>query len=231
MVRRLVLQAAVVELGAVAAAGLFWGLVNIPESNALALTASTTLALLLPLVVAIVLGLAIALGSGRTGREALSFANRGVRGFAAGLLVLAVLWWLTSSLDAWWLKHTGEVDALFLRYGGTAKTAWLHTGMRWLLWLACWAPGLAAIVGATGATARRTSLLAGLGRVASVRGLGGPLVAILALRALWTLVYWRPAGLPDDSAELAFTAVKLMLLFEVASAVTVASLQVSDAAD
>ena len=37
MARRLVLQAAVVELAVVIAAGLFWGLVNVPESNVLAL--------------------------------------------------------------------------------------------------------------------------------------------------------------------------------------------------
>ena len=48
MARRLVLQAAVVELGVVIAAGLFWGLVNVPESNVLALATSTLLALLVP---------------------------------------------------------------------------------------------------------------------------------------------------------------------------------------
>lgn len=225
--RQILLGTMVATTGIELAGAATWGLLNVPESSVPALLLSALLAVLVP----VILGLTTSMVLGITGGLALSAAARralpGLRGFAAGLVALGLLWLVTTRIAASWVEHAGEIDALFLRYAGTASTAWLHTVVDWLLWLLRWAVGLAAIVGTTCAAVDNQSVRAGLARAVSVRVLGTVLGTLLVGYALWSVVYWRPAGLPDDSAELIFVGAKLFVLYLVATVVSVMALAIA----
>lgn len=225
--RQILLGTMVATTGLELAGAATWGLLNVPESSVPALLLSAVLAVLVP----VILGLTTSVVLGITGGLSLPAAARralpGLRGFAAGLVVLGVLWVVTTRLVDLWVAHAGEIDALFLRYAGTASTAWLHTTVGWLLWLLCWGVGLAAIVGATRAAVHEQSLLTGLARAFSVRVLGTALGALLVGYALWSVVFWRPKGLPDNSAELMFVGAKLLVLYLVATVASVVALAVA----
>ena len=222
--RQILLGTMVATTGLELAGAATWGLLNVPESSVPALLLSAVL-------VPVVLGLTTSVVLGITGGLSLPVAARralpGLRGFAAGLVVLGLLWVVTTRLVDLWVEHAGEIDALFLRYAGTASTAWLHTSVGWLLWLLCWGVGLAAIVGATRAAVHEQSVLTGLGRAFSVRVLGTAIGALLVGYALWSVVFWRPKGLPDNSAELMFVGAKLLVLYLVATVASVVALAIA----
>ena len=213
---RPVLSATTMAVGYAAAAGLTWTLLNIPESNVLALGASA----LCVVLVAVTAGLATA-GAAALAREGSlwSVARRavsGLPGFFVGLGLFAALWWITGRAEDWWSAHRGEIDAVSLRYLGATQTAPLHAAVGWAIWIVRWALGLSVVVGPTVAGTER-----GLSGLGSGLRLAVRLVPIAAETAgvlivsggLWRLVYWRPEGLPATNAEVAFAVAKLGLLY------------------
>lgn len=227
---RVLLGTVVAAVGAALAGGALWGLLNVPESSVPMLLVSALLALLVPVLLGLTTATVLGIVSGHGIAVAARRATTGLRGFAAGLLVLALLWYVTGAIADLWVEHGGEIDALFLRYAKTASTAWLHTGVGWLLWLACWGLGLAATAGATRGALDGSGVLPGLARALSPRLLGTTLIALLLVYGLWQGVYWRPQGLPDDSAELLFVGAKLGVLFIVGAVIAVAGLAASESA-
>jgi hypothetical protein len=200
-------------VGAALTGGAYWALLSVPESNVLALALSAALVVLIVLLAGYALSVALGVAAGSSLGRAVGDGVRGLPGFLVGGAVCVALWYLTTAIDSQWTQHAGEVDALFLRYAGTARTAWLHTSVAWLLWLLRWGVGAALIAGATTTRVAHGPVGRGLRLGLSVRPLGATLVALLGAYGLWALVYWRPKGLPADSAEVAFVSAKLAVLF------------------
>ena len=233
MSARTVLSGLVVTiLGAALAGGAYWELLRVPESNVLALLLSALLVLLGALILGVTIGTVIAIAGGEAPRAALGRGVRALPGFLLGSVVLLALVWLTGAIGGQWALHRGEIDALFLRYGGTDRTAAVHTGIEWLMWLLRWGLGLAAVAAATaGAAAVRDSAgtggaVRGLGQALALRPLGATVLALLAGWGMWSYVYWRPKGMTADITELAFVSVKLGALFLAGSVLVVLVLHV-----
>jgi hypothetical protein len=212
--RRLPLVALWIAAGYGVAAGLFWGLLQVPESSA------WTLALSASLVLAIVVALLWV-----TGGVLLAWHPQitPVRAFAAGLsasvavavgaLFFGAIWWATLAALAWHAAHSGEIDAVIIARTGASNTTWLHRAIVWTIWLLRWGPGftlaltLAAWIAAHGTAA--------IGAAGWVRSAIHPKrwAVVLALAALcfmlpWRFVYWRPTHL-SLAAEPWFVGAKL----------------------
>ena len=146
------------------------------------------------------------------GRRALT----ALPGFLAGLMIFAVLWWITGEADDWWSAHRGEVDAVFIRYLGTARTGLVHEGVFQTTWLVRWALGLAAVAGLVAAETMGGTRAAGRGlRVAvEIVPLLATIIAALVIgKGLSRLLYWRPAAIPANWLQTAFVAAKLSVLY------------------
>lgn len=229
-VRTVLSGLAVTLVGAALAGGAYWELLRVPESNVLALLLSALLVLAAVLILGIATGTVIAIAGGALPRAALTRGVRALPGFLLGTVVLLALVWLTGAIGDQWALHRGEVDALFLRYGGTDRTAAVHTGIEWLMWLLRWGLGLAAVAAATagvaGVKGTPGGAVRGLGRALAPGPLGATMLALLAGWGLWSFVYWRPKGMTADITELAFVSVKLGALFLAGSVLVVLVLHV-----
>ena len=199
-------------VGAAATAGVFWALLNVPESNAFALVLSAGLVALLAILAGYTTSVVLAALDGATVVDAARRGPMGLPGFLLGLAVFCALWFVTVAIDDQWTLHSGEIDALLLRYAGTANSRWLHTSISWLLWLVRWGVGLAVVCGVTTSRVKRLGVGRGFGLASSPLPLGATVAGLLVGYGLWSLVYWRPTGLPADTAELLFVSVKLSAL-------------------
>ncbi|MEQ1727062.1 MAG: hypothetical protein ABL982_01670 [Vicinamibacterales bacterium] len=233
MTARTVLSGLVVTLvGAALAGGAYWELLRVPESNVLALLLSALLVLAAALILGVTIGAVIAIAGGASLRAALARGVRALPGFLLGTVVLLALVWLSGSIDGQWALHRGEIDALFLRYAGTDRTAVVHTSIAWFMWLLRWGLGLASVAAATAGVAAAPggavggSAVRGLGQALAPQPLGATVLALLAGWGLWSSVYWRPKGLTADVTELAFVSVKLSALFLVGAVLVVLVLHV-----
>lgn len=203
---------AVIATGAALSAGAYWALLNVPESNVLALLLSVTLVVLAAAIAACTIGVAVGVARGSRLLQSLRDAHRSIPGFATGLVVFATVWWLTTTIDTLWAIHRGEIDALFLRYVGTANTSWAHTTTTWLMWLIRWNVGLLAIAGAIAGSYSRRGAVSGLGAILDGTALLSCTLALVSGYWLWKLTYWRPAAVSAGTTELVFVAAKLGLL-------------------
>jgi hypothetical protein len=198
---------------------LFWGLVNVPDANALMLGASLAVALLLLLGVALVDGTAAAwLLPGRTFREALGAGLRSVPGVVAALIAFGACWWLAGRLDAWHATYHGQIDAWMISRFNAPEATWPHRAIDILSFL------LRDVLGVSLAVAL---LFAWLER--GLRGLAGAgwlraglsrdqvmLVAIgvtLFIALPWHFAHWRPESLPPTWVQPAFAVAKLGLIY------------------
>jgi hypothetical protein len=210
-------------VGHAVAGGLFWGLLQVPESNAWMLLLSVVLSALCIAVVGFVETDALLMW---TGHQPISRrAARSVRNLPAailGLLVFAAFWWFTAWVMGRTYVHHGEIDAALMARFGWTKTAWVHSTIAWIIWFVRYPIGVSlALSLAAGAAAQ------GYGAVVRfrwlIRGLA-PLrlvlvtVWLLALIWLpWQAVYWRPRSLPSTWLEPVFVAAKLLVIYVVAN--------------
>lgn len=199
-------------LGTALTAGTYWLLLNVPESNALSLMLTAVLGVLLPIVAGLTTSAVLAAAGGAGIGRALTQSVRGLAGFAGGLVLFAGLWIITTTIDGQWTLHAGEIDAVMLRYAGTANTAWIHNGVNWLMWLVRWGVGLSLVAGLTTSGVMRTGLLRGLGLASAPLPLATTIASLLTGYLLWPLAYWRPKALPTNTAELWFVGAKLAAL-------------------
>jgi hypothetical protein len=213
--RREGLAAGVLALGYALAAALYWALLNVPESNGLALALSASLVPLIVGTSAVATAGAVMIASGAT-TDLRHRMRAAIGGFVAGLAIVATLWWATGRADGWWSAHRGEVDALFLRHGGMTRTRWLHQTVFWVTFLVRWALGmsvLAALVVA-GASGGRHPFRRGLRSSVHVAALSTTMVAVVIVTGgLWRLAWWRPRSLPSTWIEPAFVTLKLTVLY------------------
>jgi hypothetical protein len=213
-------------IGYALAAALLWGLLNVPESNVPALLLSALLVLLIAIMTGVTTGTAAALSAHAGLFASLRRAIRALPVFLLGVVIFALLWWLTGVSETWWNVHRGEVDALFLRYLGFTRTSPLHTTIFWLLSLVRWVLGLSLVVAPVVVSVRRGSgLLPGL-RVATrlLPLLAATIGLLIITQGLWRVAYWRPGSLPATQMEVVFAAAKLGLLYLAAMAVSAAVL-------
>lgn len=204
--------------------GLFWALLNVPESSVPALALSAGLAVCIAVAAGLTTGSAAALVVGAPWREAARRAVRALPGFLAGLVIFAVLWWITGSADHGWREHRGEVDAIVVRHFGTARTSVIHEGVFLTIWLVRWVVGLAVVTGLVAACAIGGTRAAARGLRAAVQIVPLMATAIVALvvgKGLWRLVDWRPKAIPPNWLEPVFVAIKLSVLYVLAIALAV----------
>lgn len=218
MIRRGLIVLVVVLVGHLLVGSLSWALLNVPESSVWMLMLSATLLVLILVVI----------GLTETTALLTLTPDLGLRGAAArawtawpfivpALVVIGAGWWASTSLDASWTRHAGEIDAwLMFRFGWT-DTSWLHRAVDILLVLVRWvigpSMGLALLAsGARGgvrAIARWTWIRAALSRrqLGSL-GLAWLVLVVLPLKA----IYWRPDTWPPIALEPFFVAAKLGLI-------------------
>ena len=211
-IRSVLIGLLVAIVGAAATGGVFWLLLNVPESNGFALALSAGLAVLLAILTGYTISVVVAALDGATVVDAARRGPNGLTGFLVGLAVFCALWYVTVAIDGQWTLHSGEIDALLLRFAGTANSRWLHTSISWLLWLVRWGVGLAVVCGVTTSRVKRQSVGRGFQLASSPLPLGATVAGLLVGYGLWSLVYWRPKGLPANVAELLFVSIKLSAL-------------------
>ena len=206
-------------IGHAVVGGLFWLLLNVPESNVATLATSALIVVLLIAVAALVEGAAVVWLEGRAGARGLATrAPSALVAFIAAACAFWAIWWITGRATRWLAIHGGEMDAWLLLHFNITKTARLHAGLAWAVTIARYVLGLsiaAALVGA--GTIEGVASLAASGVWARRAFAPRRLVAIAFCWALllwlpWMAAGWRPRTLPR-SAELVFVSVKLAVLY------------------
>jgi hypothetical protein len=199
-------------------AGLYWLLLQVPESNVWMLASSAAIVVATVLLGGIIQSTAVLAW---TSSEPMSAAlTTGVRRGWLVVLPLAVFgcaWWLTGTAEGWLARHVGQIDAWIIATFGWTKTAGLHTGMAWVIAFVRYGIGTSLAVALLATLARQ-----GLRGAASPwlrRGLAWkPLAIVSAVLFVgvwgpWQAAYWRPASLPPTWVQPAFAAVKLFVMY------------------
>jgi hypothetical protein len=226
--RRLSLIAGWLIAGHAAAAGLLWSLLQVPESSSLMLAISGTLLLLAALALAWTVGGALAAWRPEsTPGRAMARGLGHVAAIVLGMLVFALVWWLTEKAALWHAQYGGQLDAWIIARTGKSETARLHTAIFWLLWFARWGLGLTIALSLAAWMVRDGLRTLGSARwLASalhpLRWLGVTALVGLGIALPWHHVYWRPEKM-SVGAEPWFVAAKLAaiaLLATVAWALT-----------
>ena len=220
---------AVLAIGYALGGALFWGLLNVPESNALALAVSALLALLVAVTVGATTAFAAAVSLEAGYRAAARRALASLPAFAAGLAIFVVLWWVSGRAEGWWNAHAGEVDALIISRTGITRTALLHRSVFWALWFLRWVMGLSVIVALVVAAIDRGPAALATGLRLALRGrplLAATVAALVVSQGLWATAYWAPGALPANWAEPLFVGTKLAVLYALAALVVATVLRV-----
>ncbi|MCU0257076.1 MAG: hypothetical protein MUF60_10045 [Vicinamibacterales bacterium] len=219
MTRKAVALVAWLATGHVAMLGLFWGLLNVPESNVAMLALSAAILCLWLAVGALVEGTAGAwLLPGRSFREAIHAGVSSLSAFVVALAVFGAFWWLGGVLDAWHESYRGQIDAWVIATFDTPEATWPHRAIDVAVFLAAGVLGVSAAVavffarleGGTRAMFRPSWVRAALSRdQVTLVALGLTLFVALP----WQFVSWRPEGLPPTWVQPAFAAAKLALIY------------------
>ncbi len=220
---------AVLAVGYAAAGALFWGLLNVPESNAVALALSAVLILLVAATVGATTALAAAVALDAGHRAVVRRVMASLPAFAVGLAIFVLLWWTSGTAEAWWSVHAGEVDAVIISRTGVTRTALLHQSVVWLLWFVRWVVGLSVIAALVVAAIDRGPAALVTGLWLALRGvplLAATMGALVISQGIWASVYWAPGPLPANWAEPLFVGTKLAVLYALAALVAAAVLRV-----
>ena len=214
-------------IGYAVAAALFWTLLNVPESNVLALTVSAALGLAVLATVGATTAATAAVTDGASAGNATRRSVSALPAFIVGLAIMGALWWLTGAISGWWLAHRGETDALFIRYMNVTRTRALHDAVALALWTVRWVVGLSTVAAlvTTAAVRPAAGLRGGIRNAVAVTSLATTLVIAGLLARAWPIVYWRPARLAPW-LEPTFVSLKLALLYAAASAVVASGIAV-----
>ena len=198
--------------------GLYWLLLNIPESNAWMLAASLAAVIAAAWVAGLVeMTAMLALGGDGPPTSAARRAAGRAWLIAFPLVVFAAIWWVTGWAADWHTRYAGQIDAWLIAKTGWTRTAWLHSGLTWFLAFVRYGAGTSLALALLAALAA-----AGPGGMASrwpARGLAWRRLIVISLALLaglwlpWQAVYWRPAVLPSTWVQPAFAAARLLVLY------------------
>jgi hypothetical protein len=203
-------------------AAVYWGLLNVPESNVAMLAASTALVMAL-LVGAIVVevGAVLGLGTDAPWTERAWRALAAAPAFVFALAIWFAFAWLHSRLASLHEARSGEIDAWLIARFDWTRTAWLHRAMSLALHFLRDVLGLSLAVGAlvTGTLGTLSDLLR-LRWTRHAFAWRRLLVITLALVCLiwlpWQASTWRPASLPSNVVQPIFAAAKLAVIAVIA---------------
>jgi hypothetical protein len=215
--RRLLLVASWLLAGHLLWLGLFWLLLQVPESTVFTLVVSAILTVLL-----IVIGGAVHAGASAWWHGDPAAGHpllRGARRPHAGLLgaaLFGVVWWATAWLLAWHDGAAGQIDALYIARTGRADTRWIHSGMFWAVMFVRWSLGLTMAVCLLAAVVIDGVRAAGGGgwlraALSPRQWLAVTFWLVLLVAIPWHLVSWRPQRL-SVAAEPWFVSGKLALV-------------------
>jgi len=223
--RRFAIATLVAGAGGAIGGALFWALLNVPESNVLALTLSAVLALVIVLSAGMAIATAACAADGASAGDVARRSLYALPAFVAGLLIAGALWWLTGASGSWWQAHRGETDALLILHANIAHTRGLHNTVAEVLWIIRWGLSLSVIVAlvTTAAVRPAAGLAGGLRNGVAWTSLAASVVIAEALARAWPIVYWRPARI-TTAMEPAFVGVKLALLYVLASVIAAAGI-------
>jgi hypothetical protein len=211
MIGRLVRTALWLLVGSLVVFGLYWLLLNTPESNVLALLASGLLVLSIVVIAALFVNAALGLAGGARFGASLRAAAKGVHWVIAAAIPAVLLWWAILRADRWLFDHSGEINAWFIARFGWADTSslfraelWVSRWLRWsLIPLIALALAGALLDGGTHGLAVRWRRALGWRSIA---------IAVLAFIVLVVLplplIAWRPR-LPRTWLEPASAAARL----------------------
>jgi hypothetical protein len=215
---RIVIVALWLFAGHAVLGGIYWGFLNVPESNVVMLLISALLALLLLTGAGIVKTTGLLwLRPDWTFRAALSRSVRALPAFLVALALWLLVRWVCVRLLRYHEAHSGELDAWFIATFNWTRITWLHRTIDWLLHIVQFVIGTSLAV-----TLLATVATGSFADAASPRWLKrafSPLQLVIIAVAFygliylpWQAVYWRPASLPATAAEVAFALTKLILL-------------------
>jgi hypothetical protein len=223
MTARLPLITLWVAAGHAAVFGLFWALIQVPESSLWMLGLSAVLTVAIVIVAGwIEITATLAWLPGRPVREV---AQRGLKAlpvFLIGLLLAVMIWWAGGRGAQWLADHRGEIDAWLMLHVGWTRPAALHGAVAWVFRFIRYPLAVS-----VGLTAMATGALAGFRHLARPRWLAralapAPLLLIgfLLLACIWApleIVYWRPRRLPPTWIEPVFVGAKLASIYLLAN--------------
>lgn len=203
--------------------GLYWALLQVPESNVFMLTASALLVLAMILWTGVVEQAGILASDPKEGlRTAVRSAISRSWLVVLPLLIFGFVWWLTWFAEGWFAAHNTEIDAWLILKTGRTETGGLHSTIAWAIWFVRYPLGVSLALSLLASTARLGTpgvvALAWLRRAFSWRQL--PLVAVMLLAGIWLpwqWVDWRPKNLPPTWVQPAFAGAKLFALYVVAT--------------
>jgi len=198
--------------------GLYWLLLQVPESNAWMLASSLLIVLAALMMTGVVEETAI-LASASNEPMGLALRTALPRAWLVvlPLAVIGCVWWLTGTAQGWLARHAGEIDAWIIAKLGWTKTASLHTSLAWVLAFVRYGVGTSMAVALLASVARRG--LRGVTLPWLRHGLAWKPLAIIAAVLFvgvwlpWQAVYWRPASLPPTWVQPAFATVKLGVIY------------------
>jgi len=200
--------------------GLYWLLLQVPESNVWMLASSLLIVLAALVMAGVIEETAIlAWPSNEPMGVALRTALQRAWLVVLPLAVFGCVWWLSGAADDWLARHAGQIDAWIIAKTGWTNTAALHTSLVWVSAFVRYGIGTSLAVALLGSVARQ-----GLRGVTSPwlrHALAWkPLVIVAAVLFVgvwlpWQAVYWRPASLPPTWVQPAFAAAKLFVLYVV----------------
>lgn len=200
-------------------AGLFWWLINVPESNVWMLGLSAALVLLILFLAATVEVTACAwLGPASSFRDALGLGVRGLLAFGLALVAFGACWWLGARLDAWHAARSGEIDAWLIARFDLVEAWWVHRAIAVADFLLRAVFGVALAVAIVFAWVRggmtRVARLSWLRAALSRQALALTAAALVLFVALpWRAVPWRPEALPPTWVQPALAAARLLAIY------------------
>lgn len=212
---------------AIVGGGLYWALLNTPDSNVLMLAGSALLAVAILLVCAVAVSGAVLLTRNDGWWRGLArSAVIGLPWFVLALVPILLIAWLTGRADAWLMSKSGEISAWFIARFDWVDVSWLvigaHFVLAWLQWVAGPWLGLTLFAVAvdparnTAASPERRPTALALRWISSAcrwRPLALVTLWFLLLLALpWHLARWRPTGLPPTWIEPALAAARLLVV-------------------
>jgi hypothetical protein len=216
-IRRLLLVVCWLFVGHLTLAGLYWALLNVPESNVLALGTSALLVLLMLIGAGIVdvTGL-LWLRPDRTFRAALVRSLGALPAFVLALLVWFAISWIVGWIEIRYEVRGSELSAWLIAKFNWTRTGWLHRAIPLVLGALRYVLGVSLAVSLLAVAA-----IDGFSSVVRLRWLlraltPGQLVIItIAIAGLiwlpWQYIYWRPAAIPANTVEVLFNIIKLAL--------------------
>lgn len=201
-------------------AGLYWLLLQTPESNAWMLGASLALVLAAVWLTGIVeMTALLTVGAGGSLRASAQASIRRAWLVVLPLALFAAIWAVTGAAANWHARGSGQIDAWIIAKTGWTRTARLQESLAWLLAFVRYGVGAslaAALLGALATEGQR-----GLASRWIPRGLAWKPLVVTSLALFvgiwlpWQAVYWRPASLPATWVQPAFAALKLLALYVV----------------